>query len=232
MDYATQALRLSDAIAQDFSRVHCYTLLCIPAILRRDVGAAAELSARAIEICSEYNIPYWREWARMVAGWAKAHQGNAREALGEYREACNTYRDLGSKFCEPFFLFLLAEVAALAGATAEGLTAANQALAISKQTAEQWSQAEIYRLQSKLLVAGHGSELRDPVSCLQRGIEIATAQGANLLELRCAISLARMQIAEDKRQEAHDLLAPIYDRWPDGYHATDLEEAEALLGEL
>jgi predicted ATPase len=51
-------------------------------------------------------------------------------------------------------------------------------------------------------------------------------------ELRAAMSLARLWCYQGKRDEARDLLAPIYGWFSEGFDTLDLKEAKALLGEL
>ncbi len=57
-------------------------------------------------------------------------------------------------------------------------------------------------------------------------------KGAKSWELRAATSLARLWRDQGKRAEAHDLLAPIYDWFTEGFDTADLKEAKALLDEL
>jgi hypothetical protein len=52
------------------------------------------------------------------------------------------------------------------------------------------------------------------------------------LELRAAISLARLRRDQSKRTEARDLLAPVYGWFTEGFDTADLKEAKALLEEL
>jgi predicted ATPase len=67
----------------------------------------------------------------------------------------------------------------------------------------------------------------------RQAIALAERQGAKLLQLRAATSLARLWRDQGKRTEAHDLLAPVYGWFTEGYFgAPDLKEAKALLGEL
>ena len=61
---------------------------------------------------------------------------------------------------------------------------------------------------------------------------VARAQQARSLELRAATSLARLWRDQDKRAEAHDLLAPVYGWFTEGFDTLDLMEAKALLAEL
>jgi predicted ATPase len=63
-------------------------------------------------------------------------------------------------------------------------------------------------------------------------IDTARRQQAKSLELRAAMSLARLWQQEGKRQEAHDLLASIYNWFAEGLDTADLQAAKALLSEL
>jgi predicted ATPase len=58
------------------------------------------------------------------------------------------------------------------------------------------------------------------------------AQQAKSWELRAAMSLARLWRYQGKRDEARDLLAPIYGWFTEGFDTLDLKEAKALLREL
>jgi predicted ATPase len=51
-------------------------------------------------------------------------------------------------------------------------------------------------------------------------------------ELRAAMSLARLWRDQGKRQQARELLTPVYDRFTEGFDTRDLKEAKALLEEL
>jgi predicted ATPase len=63
-------------------------------------------------------------------------------------------------------------------------------------------------------------------------LDVARRQEAKSLELRAAISLARLWQSQDKRQAAYDLLAPVYDWFTEGFDTADLIDAKALLGSL
>jgi predicted ATPase len=52
------------------------------------------------------------------------------------------------------------------------------------------------------------------------------------LELRAAMSLARLWQQQDKRAEAYELLASIYGWFTEGFDTADLQEAKILLEEL
>jgi predicted ATPase len=63
-------------------------------------------------------------------------------------------------------------------------------------------------------------------------IEVARSQQAKSLELRAAMSLARLWQSQGKRQAAYDLLAPVYDWFTEGFDTADLQDAKALLDAL
>jgi len=67
---------------------------------------------------------------------------------------------------------------------------------------------------------------------LANSLSRARQQGARLLELRAATSLARLWGEQGRRTEARDLLAPVYGSFTEGFDTADLKEATKLLSEL
>ncbi len=96
-------------------------------------------------------------------------------------------------------------------------------------------EAELHRLKGDLL-AMTDREMQDadltPENCFHKALEIARHQQAKSLELRAATSLARLWQSQDKRQDAYDLLAPVYGWFTEGFDTADLMEAKSLLQEL
>jgi predicted ATPase len=69
-------------------------------------------------------------------------------------------------------------------------------------------------------------------ACLQQALTLACRQQAKSLELRAALSLARLWQQQGKRVEAYALLAPLYGWFTEGFATTDLQEAKILLEAL
>jgi predicted ATPase len=63
-------------------------------------------------------------------------------------------------------------------------------------------------------------------------IRVARQQAAKGWELRAAMSMARLWRDQGRREEARELLAPVYGWFTEGFDTLDLKEAKALLGEL
>ena len=63
----------------------------------------------------------------------------------------------------------------------------------------------------------------------ERALTVARAQQAKSWELRAAMSMARLWRDQGKRDEARELLAPVYGWFTEGFDTRDLKEAKALL---
>jgi predicted ATPase len=66
----------------------------------------------------------------------------------------------------------------------------------------------------------------------RQALVIAQRQIARFWELRAAMSMARLWRDQGKRDEARDLLAPVYGWFTEGFDTRDLKEAKALLDTL
>jgi predicted ATPase len=69
-------------------------------------------------------------------------------------------------------------------------------------------------------------------ACFLDALAVARHQSAKTWELRAATSLARLWRDQGKRDEARELLAPVYGWFTEGFDTLDLKEAKALLDEL
>ena len=113
-----------------------------------------------------------------------------------------------------------------------GLTVLTEALELVDTTGERWYEAELYRLQGALLLQQQADHQAEAERCFHHAIAIAQSQHAKSWELRAATSLARLWQQQGKRQEAHDLLAPVYNWFTEGFDTADLHDAKALLDAL
>jgi len=118
----------------------------------------------------------------------------------------------------------------MAGQIEEGLTLLEEAFQIVERTGERWLEAELYRHKGQLLMRqGHPAAAEE---LYRKALRIARDQEARLWELRAATSLARLWREQGRRAEAHELLAPVYGWFTEGFDTADLKEAKALLEEL
>jgi len=113
-----------------------------------------------------------------------------------------------------------------------GLAALSEALALVETTGERYYEAELHRLKGALLLQHAAPEVSHAETCFQQALDIACRQEAKSLELRAAMSLARLWRQQGKRPEGRELLAPIYGWFTEGFDTADLQEAKALLEAL
>jgi predicted ATPase len=113
-----------------------------------------------------------------------------------------------------------------------GLTVLAEALRHGEHTGERYYEAEIHRLKGALLLQQSSDHHPEAETCFHQAISIAQSQQAKSWELRAATSLARLWQQQGKRAEAHDLLAPVYNWFTEGFDTADLQEAKTLLDAL
>jgi predicted ATPase len=168
----------------------------------------------------------------ILHGWALAYQGQAQVGIEQMHQGMIAYRATGAEINRSYWLALLAEAHGSLGQPEEGLTALTEALALVDTTGERVWEPELYRLKGALLLQQSSSNQPEAESCFHQAIGVARNQQAKSLELRAATSLARLWQQQGKHQEAHDLLAPVYYWFTEGFDTADLQEAKALLDAL
>ena len=120
------------------------------------------------------------------------------------------------------------------------MAALEEALTLMEQTGERYYEAELHRQRGELLLlreakshpAQGSREQHEAEMCFQHALDVSRQQQSKSLELRAAMSLSRLWQRQGKRQEAYDLLAPIYGWFSEGFDTADLQEAKTLLEEL
>ena len=159
-------------------------------------------------------------------------QGQGEARLDQVRQGIAAWRATGGVTNVPYLCTLLAEVCERLGHTADGLRALAEAHTLVEQQEERWWAAEVCRLRGVLLLRQMATPQADAETWLQQALDIARRQQAKSLELRAAMSLARLWQRQGKRAEAYELLAPVYNWFTEGFNTVDLQEAKVLLEEL
>jgi predicted ATPase len=116
------------------------------------------------------------------------------------------------------------------GQAEEGLRLLAEALAVVDK--DPWYEAEMHRIKGELLLRQAVPEASQADACFLQALAIARRQQAKSLELRAAMSLARLWQDQGKHAEARQLLAPIYNWFTEGFDTADLREAKGLLEAL
>jgi predicted ATPase len=159
-------------------------------------------------------------------------QGQGEEGLAQIRQGIAAVSATGAAVFIPYLCTLVADVADHLGRTEDALQALAEAHTLVEQQEERWWEAEVCRLRGVLLLRQPGTSQADAETWLQRALDVARRQEAKSLELRAASSLTRLWQSQGKRDEARELLEPVYNWFTEGFDTADLIDAKALLDEL
>jgi predicted ATPase len=99
-------------------------------------------------------------------------------------------------------------------------------------TKEKWCEADIHRIAGEIALMSPESDAAKAEARFERALAVARAQQAKSWELRAAMSMARLWRDQGKRDEARNLLAPVFGWFTEGFDTLDLKEAKALLDAL
>jgi predicted ATPase len=158
-------------------------------------------------------------------------QGGVMEAVACLRDGLAEQMTAGqNQLMRQYGFALLAEALSHAGDFDGALSAVAEGLAVAEKSGERWWEAELHRLKGLLVLSSGASA--ESEACFVQAIRIAQQQQAKSLELRSATSLAGLWRDQAKREQAHNLLAPIYGWFTEGLDTADLKNAKALLDEL
>jgi len=215
------------------------------------VSIVEQRVTRLLTLSHEQGFAYPYAWGHMVRGWLLARQGKAEEGITQLREGLTAIRAGGQELGIPYFMALLADACGIAGHSEEGLAVVSEVLMVGQRSGERFYDAELYRLQGELFLVGAGGwglgasslsprvpSLKPPASsgvaeevegAFCKALDIARDQQAKSLELRAAMSLARLWQGQGKRDDARALLQEVYDWFTEGFDTQDLQEAKALL---
>jgi predicted ATPase len=97
-------------------------------------------------------------------------------------------------------------------------------------TKETWCEAELCRIAGEISFKSPEPDVAKVQLYFERAV--ARARQAKSWELRAAMSMARLWRDQGKREEARELLAPVYGWFTEGFDTRDLKEAKTLLDEL
>lgn len=230
---AEEGLALARDISHPFSIAQALNYLAMLHQFGRRPNAALESAVEARNICAEYRFDYYGAWSSLVCAWAIAETGRLDEGLAAFDAALEDFRRTNAGLRMSHHLGLLAELHRKDGRGATGLRLVDEALAIAEANSESWCNVELHRERGELLLLAAGEEAeRQADAEFRTAIEIAVAQRAKLPGLRASVARARLHAAHGRRQQARDILTPIYRAFSEGLDTRDLAEARILLAEL
>jgi predicted ATPase len=129
-------------------------------------------------------------------------------------------------------LLLLAGAHGAGGDAEEGLGLILEAQRTIADTGEREYESSAHHAHGELLLMLSPPDVEQADAAFRKALDVARRQSAKSLELRAAMSLARLWQGQGRTKEACGLLTPVYEWFTEGFDTKDLKDAKALLAEL
>jgi predicted ATPase len=211
----------SEVLAQTFvAWVHQY---------RRERHAVREHADAALGLAVTHRFVFWEAMARMLLAWACAADTGYLRAATELHQALTTYQRMGATLARTYFLLLLAECYVGGGDGDRGLQILHEAQAVADTSGEAFCAAELSRLKGEVLRQLGDAHHDAAAAQFRHALQLARQQRARLWELRTAISWSRLLRQRGQHDDAHALVAQVYQHFTEGFDTPDLQEAAVLL---
>jgi predicted ATPase len=227
-----EALALAQALAHPYSLTVAQHWAAFLHYRRREALMAYAQAEALLTLAAEQGFPLWVGFGTFWRGWALTMQGHGVEGMMQMHQGMTAILATGQALSRPLCLVLLAEAAGHVGQVEEGLRLLAEALTAFEASGRGDLLTEAYRLQGEFLLCHAVPDASQAEACFQQALAIARRQRAKSWELRAATSLSRLWQRQGKPKEAHDLLAPIFGWFTEGFDTADLKEAKVLLDEL
>ena len=229
---SAEAIGLGRTLGDPFSYAMALSFGSSVALMRREPEIVEERCAAMQRLLDDHQLGlgHFGSTAKILRGWAAAVTGRPDKGCELAKEGLSETRRSGfARFS--FQLGIMAEVLHLTGDFPAALDVIEEAIQVAEETGERrWLPRLLHDKAHSLMAATGGVSAAE--DALKNSVLVARQQQARSAELRAATSLARLWRDQGKREEARDLLAPVYGWFTEGFDTLDLKEAKALLDEL
>jgi predicted ATPase len=196
-----------------------------------DYAAASVQVDELIALADERGAQYWKALGTAVRGGILALTGKASDAVRAITWGITSLRSTGASLYEPVYLAYLAMAYAELGQSDDARRCIDDAIEKVERSKEKWCEAEVHRIAGEIALKSPEPDVAKAEAYFERALAVARKQQAKSWELRAAMSMARLWRDQGKRDEARNLLAPVYGWFTEGFDTLDLKEAKALLDE-
>jgi len=194
--------------------------------------AADALADELVVLADEKGVPLRKAEATIRRGCVFALTGRAADAVQMISSGVTAWRSTGSTVWTPLYMSFLANAFARLGKFDDAWRCIGEAMTAAETTKERWFEADIHRMAGEIALLSGEPDAAKAEGYFERALAVARQQQAKSFELRAAMSMARLWCGRGRRNEARDLLAPVYCWFTEGFDTPDLKEAKTLLDEL
>ena len=205
---------------------------CEVFVVRGDIEAVRAVAGELLSLADSSGLRMPALHGLAFDGWAAARSGDVDAGLARLDEAHRSLREIGAHVHSTFSLGLRADILIGAGRHRDGLRQVDEALELTRPYGELSYLSRLHRIRAAALQHLHDRRELPGEADLQRALATAREQQAKGWEIGAATDLARLWADQGRRAEAHDLLAPVYCAFTEGFETPDLKAARVLLDEL
>jgi predicted ATPase len=229
---AELALNHAREIGQAVTLMNALVLTPMARVLSGDYATGGALLNELATLAEEKGALFWKATAMAMQGDLMALVGKGFDAVQTITSGLAALRSGGSTVASPRFLSSLAGAYAELNHFDDAWRYISEAVTTAETTTEKWCEADIHRIAGEIALKSPERDTVKAEGYFDRALAIARQQQAKSWELRAATSMARLWRDQGKRDEARDLLAPVYGWFTEGFDTRDLKETKALLDEL
>ncbi|WP_076858739.1 adenylate/guanylate cyclase domain-containing protein [Bradyrhizobium mercantei] len=175
---------------------------------------------------------HWKPHETMSRGWLFAVTGKPSDAIQMIASGITAYRSTGAEVWVSFYLSCLARAHAELDQLSDASHCSGEAFDAVSATNERWWEPEVHRSAGEIALRTPQPDVGRAEASFNLALGIARSQQAKSWELRAAMSMARLWRNQGRRQQARELLAPVYGWFTEGFDTVDLKQAKALLADL
>jgi len=195
-------------------------------------AVATAQAQELVALAEKKGAAYWKAHGMINQGSVLARTGSASDAIKMLSSGLSTYRSTGATLILPIFLRDLAWAHAGMGQFEEAWRCIGEAKTAVEATKETFAHAEVHRTAGEIVLMSREPDAAKAEAYFERALAIARAQKARSWELLAAMSMAQLRRDQGQRQQGHDLLAPVFGWFTEGFDTLDLKQAKSLLDDL
>jgi predicted ATPase len=229
---AERALKDAREIGDAATLMNALVNTTLTHICRGDYAVAAAQSDEVVVLADEKEAPLWKAGGMLNQGCIFALTGRPSNAVQMLVSADTAAQSTGATLLMPLSLSHTAKAYAELDQFDDAWRCIGEAISAAESTKERWFEAHLYQIAGELTQMLPEPNTVKAEAYFERALSVARQQQARSWELRAAMSMARLWRDQGKRQQAHDLLAPVYGWFTEGFDTLDLKQAKALLEEL
>jgi predicted ATPase len=226
------ALKDGREIGQTATLMYALGLTLFTQICCRNYAAANAEADELLVLADEKGALAWKPFGMMHKGSLLALTGQASDAAQTMISGLSAWRSTRATLSLPWWLSVLAMAYAELGQFDDAWRCIDEAMTAVETTKERIWEAELNRVAGEITLKSPEPDMAKKQVHFERALAVARQQQAKSWELRAAMSMARLWRDQGKRDDARELLAPVYGWFTEGFETLDLKEAEALLDAL